>query len=136
MVVSNQSSDRLHNSHFNLGEKKMVNKGLRVFFTKHLTFELIHKLCNVLDDWLDWLIPTNHRTDYITGKLTQGLKVWWIRAIVWQKQTIFIFWCYIVLYLVYVCIFQFILSIFFLFSWSIFCYWKIFQMLRVCLNLV
>ena len=51
-------------------------------FTKLLTPGLTHSLCKPLDDWLDWLIPTNHRTNYIFRWLTQKLKVWWMRALV------------------------------------------------------
>ena len=36
---------------------------LMTSFTKFLTPELIHELCNLPSDWLDWLISTNHRTD-------------------------------------------------------------------------
>ena len=42
---------------------------------KSLTPWLTHKLCNPLDDWLDRLIPTKHRMDYIIRRSTQELKV-------------------------------------------------------------
>ena len=54
----------------------MVNKALKILFIKILTPGLAHKLCNQLDDWLDWLILANHRTDYIIRKLIRKLKAW------------------------------------------------------------
>ena len=30
---------------------------------------------NPLDDWLDWLIPTDHRAVYLIRKFTQELKI-------------------------------------------------------------
>ena len=57
-------------------------KSLRALFTKFLTPELTHELCNPLNDWLDWWIPTNHRTDYTIRGSTRELKVWWIRPLV------------------------------------------------------
>ena len=52
-----------------------INKTLLTLFTKFLTSGLTGKLCYPLDDWLDWLIPTNHQTDYIILRLTRKLKV-------------------------------------------------------------
>ena len=52
----------------------------RTLFTKFLTPRLTQELCYPLDDWLDWLIPANHRTDYIIRRLIRELNVWWIRA--------------------------------------------------------
>ena len=45
-------------------------------FTKFLTPGLIREFCNPLDDWLDWLIPTNHQPDYKIRWLTHELKSW------------------------------------------------------------
>ena len=42
----------------------------RIFITCRLT----HELCNPLDEWLDWLIPVSHSTDYIIHRLTPGVK--------------------------------------------------------------
>ena len=42
---------------------------------------LTHELCNPLNVWLGWLIPTNHRTDNIISQLTQEIKVWRIGII-------------------------------------------------------
>ena len=58
-------------------------KTFRALFTKFLTPGLIHELCNPLDDWLDWLIPTDDRSGYIIRRLIRELKVWWIRASYW-----------------------------------------------------
>ena len=58
----------------NLNE--LNTKTLTALFTKFLTPGLTHKLCNPPDDWLDWLISTNHRTDYIIRWLTREIKVW------------------------------------------------------------
>ena len=43
-------------------------------FTKFLTPGLTHKSCNMQHDWLDWLISTNHRTDYVIRKLIRDKK--------------------------------------------------------------
>ena len=48
---------------------------LRTLFTKFLNPGITHELYNPLIDWLNWLISTNHRTDYIIHKLTRKLKV-------------------------------------------------------------
>ena len=48
---------------------------IRAWFTKFLTPGLIRKLGNPLDDWLDWLIPTNHREGYLIRRLTRELKI-------------------------------------------------------------
>ena len=58
-------------------------------FNKFLTPGLTYKLCNPLDDWLDWLILTNHRMGYIIRRLIRKLKVWWIRAYI--KHLLFIY---------------------------------------------
>ena len=66
--------------------KTLVNESmqnaLRAILAIFLTLSLIHKLCNPLDDSFDWLIPTNHQMEYIIGRLTQDLKVWWVRALI------------------------------------------------------
>ena len=51
------------------------NLTLRALFTKFLVPRLTRELCDQLDDWLDLLIPPNHRTDYITRRLAWLLKV-------------------------------------------------------------
>ena len=70
--------------HFIIYLKKIVKTGnnlithlrvkkyttLRPLFTNFLTSVLTYKLCNPQDDWLDWLIRTHPRTDYII----QGVK--------------------------------------------------------------
>ena len=48
---------------------------LRTLFTKFLTPGFTHKLCNPQYDWLDGLIPTNHRKVYIIRRLARELKV-------------------------------------------------------------
>ena len=44
----------------------------RALFTNFLTPGLTREFCNPLDDWLDWLIPTNHQAGYLIRKLTPG----------------------------------------------------------------
>ena len=60
--------------------KISFSAAFRSLFTKFLTPELTHKSYNSLDDWLDWLIPINHQTDYIIRRLTWEFKVWRIRT--------------------------------------------------------
>ena len=52
-------------------------KILRALFTNFSTPGLTYKLCNPLDNWLDWLIPTNHQTDYpgVKSLVNKGLNV-------------------------------------------------------------
>ena len=49
---------------------------VRALYTKILTLRLTHKLCKPLDDWLDWLIPTNYKMDYKIRWLTHEFKCW------------------------------------------------------------
>ena len=49
---------------------------LRALFTKFLTLRLNRKLCNMLNDWLVQLIPTNHRVGYIIREITWKFKSW------------------------------------------------------------
>ena len=63
----------------------MVNKALKILFIKILTPGLAHKLCNQLDDWLDWLILANHEADYNVCRLTRELKSLRIRPVVFFK---------------------------------------------------
>ena len=56
--------------------KGEADYSLRALFTKFLTPSLSNEFCNPLDDWLDWLIPTNHQADYKIRRLTQELKSW------------------------------------------------------------
>ena len=60
----------------------------RALFTKFFTPGKIRKSSSSLDDWLDWLIPTNHWTCYLKCKLTWELKIWWMRAIVFLNSLI------------------------------------------------
>ena len=53
---------------------------LRALFTKFLTPGLTQELDNPLDDWLNWLIPTNQRAGYLIRRIIRELKIWWIRA--------------------------------------------------------
>ena len=48
----------------------------RALFTEFLTSGLTRELDNPLDDWLNWLIPTNHQGDYKIRGLTQELRSW------------------------------------------------------------
>ena len=55
---------------------KFGDKAIRTLFTKFLTPGLIREFCNPMDNWLNWLIPTNHQADYKIRVLTQELKSW------------------------------------------------------------
>ena len=75
LVYSNQLQSGLLNSQVNSEVEKLVNKSLKVLFTKFLTSGLTHESDNSLNDWLDWLIPTNYRAGYLTHRLIPELKI-------------------------------------------------------------
>ena len=58
---------------------------LRAIFTKILTRGLTCVLSNLLNEWLDWLIPTKYRAGYLIRRLIQKLKILWIKILVLVK---------------------------------------------------
>ena len=70
----------LSKNNWNKHEETYKKNSHWALIIKFLTPGLTHELRNPVNNWLDWLIRTNHRKNYIICMLTRELKVWRIRA--------------------------------------------------------